>query len=186
FNYVDSKVRDIAYQVKKEIEDYFAEKEGVLPFHWHNINLRVRSMPCKLEYVADWGRKILQNIKGYLGTYSTLTKDIHINQYLLETDNPGMLKSTIKHELMHSIQDGVGTLHNQPQWKYEAEAAMFSVDDFENTDFIRTDKLLDYRNWTLDYIRHFGKKLMTSFKSGFKKLRKYFSEEELDGVLGFH
>ena len=131
------------------------------------------------------GKKVLRDIKGYLGTYSSPTKYIYINQYLLENEKPDLLKFTLKHELMHSIQDQVGTLHNQPKWKYEAEATMFSVDDFENTDFIQTDKLLGYRNWTLDYIRHFGKKLITSFKSGFKKLRKHFTEEELDGVLGF-
>jgi hypothetical protein len=172
--------------VKNEIEEYFAEKEGVLPFHWHNINLRVRSMPCHLEYVVDWGRKVLRNIKGYLGSYSPPTKYIYINQYLLENEKPDLLKTTLKHELMHSIQDQVGTLNNQPKWKYEGEASMFAVDDFENTDFWRTGKFFGYRDWTLDYIRQFGKKLMTSFRSGFKKLKKHFTEEELDGVLGFH
>ena len=94
--YADSKIKDIAYQVKSEIEDYFAEKEGVLPFHWHNINLRVRSMPCHLEYVVDWGKKVLNRIKGYAGYYAPSSRNVYINKYLVEGDMPDLLKSTIK------------------------------------------------------------------------------------------
>jgi hypothetical protein len=182
FAYVDSEIRDIAYQVKNEIEDYFTKKEGVVPFHWHDIRLKIRSMPCHLEYAVDWGKKVLKNIRGYLGYYARDDKDVYINQYLLDSNKPELLKATIKHELMHTVQDEVGTLETEPMWKYEAEASMFSVDNFEDTDFYMTNKFYGYRRWTLDYIQQFGKRLMTSFKHRLWKLRKYFTEEELKRI----
>lgn len=33
FAYVDPNIKDLAYQVKEEIEDYYAKKKGVMPFH---------------------------------------------------------------------------------------------------------------------------------------------------------
>ena len=77
FAYVDSEIRDIAYQVKNEIEDYFTKKEGVVPFHWHDIRLKIRSMPCHLEYAVDWGKKVLKSIRGYLGYYARDDKDVY-------------------------------------------------------------------------------------------------------------
>lgn len=57
---------------------------------------------------------------------------------------------------------------------------MFAVDDFENVDFHRTDRLFGYRDWTLSYIWHWGKKLMSSFRDRLKKAYEYFTPWELE------
>jgi len=184
FGYIDPELRKLAYEAKREIEDYYARTESVIPFHWHKVRLYRSPLPCKLEYVVDLGRKVLKNIKGVLGQYVRGCRNIYINDSLRELENgEDILKYALKHELFHSIQEELGSLSKEPQWKVEAEASMFAVDDFENTDFGATNKFFGYRDWTLDYVGKVGKRLFSSFKKKLRAVGDYFRPSELS-VMG--
>jgi hypothetical protein len=184
FEYVDPTIKEIAYQVKGEIEDYYDKKEGVIPFFWHKIRLYRSRLPCRLEYVVDRGRKVLQDIKGVLGRYAMGLRNVYINDSLPELENGrDTLKYTLKHELFHSVQDELGSINNEPHWRIEAEASMFAVDGFEDIDFERTEKGFAYRDWTLNYIRRWGKRLVTTFKKKLRQVDEYFSPYELS-IMG--
>jgi hypothetical protein len=185
FAYTDPNIRELTYQARDEIDDYYLQNEGVRPFHWHKIKVYLANLPSRLEYIVDQGRKVLKKIGGYLGQYATERGDIYINKYLLELDDGGELaKTAVKHELMHSIQDELGILKSRPRWEYEAEASMVSVDDFENVDFQTTSKPFGYMCWTLRYIGQRGKKLMSSFRDRIRRVYDYyyFTEEELQEI----
>jgi hypothetical protein len=184
FGYVDPELRELAYEAKREIEDYYARTESAIPFHWHKVRLYRSRLPCRLEYVVDLGRKVLKSIKGVLGQYVRGCRNIYINDSLPELENgEDTLKYALKHELFHSIQDELGSLSKEPQWKVEGEASMFAVDDFENTDFGTTNKFFAYRDWTLNYIKRWGRNLATSFKKKLLRVHEYFSPWELS-VMG--
>ena len=184
FAYIDPGIKDIGYQVKGEIEDYYAKKEGVIPFFWHKIRLYQSRLPCRLQYMVDRGKKVLKDIKGVLGQYATGLRNVYINDSLPELENGrDMLKYTLKHELFHSVQDELGSIKKEPHWRVEAEASMFAVDGFEDVDFERTEKEFAYRDWTLNYVREWKKHLMTTFKKKIKQVYEYFSPYELT-VMG--
>jgi hypothetical protein len=183
FAYIDPAIKDIGYQVKGEIEDYYAKKEGVIPFFWHKIRLYPSRLPCRLEYVVDRGRKVLKDIRGVLGRYAMGLRNVYINDSLPELENGrDTLKYTLKHELFHSVQDELGSINKEPHWRVEAEASIFAVDGFEDIDFERTEKGFAYRNWTLDYIRRFGKILTTTFKKKLRQVNEYFTPYELSAI----
>jgi hypothetical protein len=180
FGYVDQGLEELAYKVKKEIEDHYVSTEGVIPFHWHRICIQLKALPSKLEYVVEKGKKVHKTIKGYLGQYARGWRNVYINDSLPELDDDGeTLKYTLKHELFHSVQELTGTIYEQPYWKVEAEASVFATDSFEDLNFEKTDKWFSYRDWTLKYIRDFGKSLMTTFRRKLRHLYKYFTPQEL-------
>lgn len=182
FNFVDYRLHEIAYEVKREIEDYFERKEGVIPYHWHKVKVYLAHLPTMVEYAIDRGKKVLKGIGGTLGMYSSGNRSVYINRYLLDLDNENLKKSVLRHELFHSIQDEAGSFDREPRWKIEAEASMFGVGGFEETDFWNTEKPVPYRPWALQYIWRWGKRLMTSFKERMKRFCEYFTEDELDGM----
>jgi hypothetical protein len=183
FGYVDPEIRELAYEAKQEIENYYARTESVIPFHWHKVRLYRSRLPCRLEYVVDLGRKVLKSIKGVLGQYVKGCRNIYINDSLWELENGrDTLKYALKHELFHSIQDELDSISREPQWKVEAEASMFAVDGFEYADFERMDNGFAYRDWTLNYIRRWGRRLMTSFKKKLRQVHEYFSPWELSAM----
>lgn len=160
FGYVDFRLRDVVYRVKGEIEDYFIRKESVIPFHWHKVKDFLARLP-----------------KRFLGLYSRSQRGVYISQEVL--DDQEQLKYVTKHELFHSLQDELGILQNEPAWKYEAEASIVAMDDFENVDFDRTDNFFGYSSWTLSYVWSWGKTLMSSFREKMERVYDYFSEDEL-------
>ena len=184
FAYIAPELRELAYKAKREIEDYYARTEGAIPFHWHKIRLYRSRLPCRLEYVVDRGRKVLKDIRGVLGRYAMGLRNVYINDSLPELENGrDTLKYALKHELFHSVQDELGSISNEPHWKVEGEASMFAVDNFENTDFGATNKFFGYRDWTLNYIRNWGKNLVSTFKNKLRQVNEYFTPYELS-VMG--
>lgn len=184
FDYVAPDLKELAYKAKQEIEDYYARTDGVIPWHWSKVRVYRSQLPCRLEYVVDLGRKVLKNIKGVLGQYVRGCRNIYINDSLLELENgKDTLKYALKHELFHSVQDELGSISGEPHWKVEGEASMFAVDNFEDVDFKRMDNGFAYRDWTLDYVRNWGKRLVTTFKKKFRQVYEYFTPYELS-VMG--
>jgi hypothetical protein len=51
------------------------------------------NMPRRLEYVVDWGKKVLKNIRVYFGLYPRGKGDIYINKHPLEMDDSTQLKT---------------------------------------------------------------------------------------------
>ena len=119
-----------------------------------------------------------------MGQYVRGCHNIYINDSLRDLENgEDTLKYALKHELFHSIHDELGSLSKEPQWKLEAEASMIAVDGFEDVDFERMDNGFAYRDWTLNYVRRWGKRLMTSFKKKLRQVHEYYSPYELS-VMG--
>lgn len=152
FGYVDPGIKEIAYKAKAEIDRHFAEKEGVIPYHWHKVKVYLKTLPARIG-----------------GFYRTRIRDVFINKDLI--GNNEMLKTVTKHELFHSVQEEAGTIDQEPSWKVEAEACVFTGDTPG-----------PYRPWTASYIWRWGKRLMTGFRDRIRKVYDYFTEEELDGM----
>jgi hypothetical protein len=198
FGYVDPEIKDIAYQAKSEIEDLYAQQEGVVPFHWHKVRVKAAKLPSRFIWQTKEGNRIVKQVRGILGKYQYggggllgwlfgigKNHDIYINKNLFGVNDGGrQLKTTLKHELIHSIQDELGTIYNEPLWKTEGEASIFSEDGFEKLDFENHDMDPSYKNCTLQYIKNYGKKLSSSFKKRMRWLYYHFLPWELWAIKG--
>jgi hypothetical protein len=198
FGYVDPEIENIAYQAKSEIEDLYAQQEGVVPFHWHKVRVNTAKLPSELIWQSKEGNKIVKQVRGILGKYQYggggllgrlfgigKNHDIFINKDLSFVNDGGrQLKTTLKHELIHSIQDELGTIYNEPLWKTEGEASLFSEEGLDVLDPENHDMHPQYKNWTLQYIKNYGKKLSSSFKKRMKWLYYHFWPWEQWAIKG--
>ena len=193
FAYVDPEIKDIAYQAKNEIENLYAKEDGVIPYHWNKVKIHMAKLPSRIILEKQGGNRVVKRVKGTLGQYRYggggllnwlfglgKNHDICINKDLfLVNDGGRQLKTTLKHELIHSIQDELGTIYNEPLWKTEGEASLFSGEGLEGLDLENHDIHSQYKNWTLQYIKNYGKKLSSSFKKRMKWLYYHFRPWEL-------
>ena len=124
----------------------------------------------------DRGKKVLKDIRGFLGRYAMGLCNVYKRHSLPELEiELDTLKYVLKHELFHSVQDEVGSIDKEPHWMLEGEASLAAVDNFEDTDLGATNKFFVCRDWTLDYVKRWRKRLITIFKKKLRHVYEYFT-----------
>jgi hypothetical protein len=88
--------------------------------------------------------------------------------------------------LQNVVGSNVGheTIYDEPLWKTEGEASLFSEEGLEVLNLENHDMHPQYKNWTLQYIKNYGKKLSSSFKKRIRWLYYHFWPWELWAIKG--